>query len=388
MEAPMLQKELSFSVDEYQSRLAKVQARMREAEADVFLSHIPENLFYLSGYRTPGYYRYQCIVVGLDRGPLMVTRRFEQYNVNVYSWFDDSVAYLDTEDYVDLTARAIEDFGAGSRTIGVEKDSWFLTIQDFERLQQRLPNARFVDLSGTVEAGRLIKSPAEVEYMRKAARAAEVGMRAGIDAVKEGTDENQIAAAVWNGLVLNGSEVAGLPPFIVSGPRTLIPHASWAGRKIEKGDPVLFEIAGVSHRYAAAFSRMASLGKPSAEIRKIGDAVAFCLEQTIAGLRPGMSADQVNTLAQDALAEKGFPGVQSHRIAYSIGINYPPDWGEGHIMSIQKGEKRLLQPGMTFHIIPTLFVSGVAAIICTETILVTESGAESIFNFERRFFEQ
>ena len=383
----MIAKELSFSVEEYRQRQERVRARMRQAEVDVFLSHTPENIFYLSGYRTPGYYRYQCIAVAQTRDPMLLTRRLEQPNVLAYSWFDDSVAYLDTEDYVELTARMIEDLGAGARGVGVEKDSWFLTIRDFERLQRRLPNARFVDLSGTVEEGRLIKSPAEVEYMRRAARAAERAMQAGIDAVKDGADENQIAAAVWGGLTLGGSEYAGLPPFVVVGPRTLIPHATWSGRKIERGEPWYFEIAGVSHRYAAAFSRSGSLGTPSNEIRRMGDATAQALTAIIEAIRPGMRASEANEIGQRAFAEAGFAGVQTHRLAYSIGVNYPPDWGEGHIMSIQKGEERALQPGMTFHVIPSLFKMDVAGVICTETVLITERGAESLFNFPRRFFE-
>jgi Xaa-Pro dipeptidase len=77
--------------------------------------------------------------------------------------------------------------------------------------------------------------------------------------------------------------------------------------------------------------------------------------------------------------------VHGHRVAYSIGLNFPPDWGEGQIMSLQSGEKRTLQPGMTFHVIPALFVPGVGATICTETVVVTETGVESLIEFDRAF---
>ncbi len=380
-------KQLSFTVEEYQQRLAGVRARMQQREADLFLSHTPENIYYLSGYRTPGYYRYQCLALAHQGNPVLLTRRLEQPNVWAYSWFDDSASYLDTEDPIELTARVIEDLGGASRTIGVEKNSWFLTVQDFERLQRRLPNARFVDLSGTVEEGRLIKSPAEVGYMRRAARAAERAMQAGIEAVREGSNENQMAAAIWGGLVLGGSEYAGLPPFVVTGPRTLIPHATWSGRSIQRGEPWYFEIGATVHRYAAAFSRSGSLGTPSDEVRRMGDATAQALEALIANIKPGMTGSEVNALGQQVFAECGFPGVQTHRLAYSIGINFPPDWGEGQIMSLQNGEERPLRPGMTFHLIPSLFKLDVAGVICTETVLVTETGAESLFQFERRFFE-
>ena len=79
------------------------------------------------------------------------------------------------------------------------------------------------------------------------------------------------------------------------------------------------------------------------------------------------------------------PGEHGHRVAYSIGINFPPDWGEGQIMSLQAGEERVLRPGMTFHVIPALFVPGVGATICTETVVVTGDGVESLISFERGY---
>jgi Xaa-Pro dipeptidase len=376
-------RELSFPVVEYEARLAGVRARMSAGGIDLLLSHTPENLTYLSGYRTPGYYRYQCLAVPAHGEPALLTRRLEAYNVAVYSWFDQHATWTDTEDHVAATARLLVDLGGEGRRIGVEKDSWFLPVRDFERLAALLPTTSFVDASGIVEQGRLVKSPAEVALMRRAARHAETGMRAGLEAVAEGRSENHVGAAVSSAMALAGSEYAGLPQFFVSGPRTLIPHATWTSRVMEAGDPFFFELCGVVARYGCAMSRSGTIGPPSPALARMGAAVEDALAGTLAMMRPGVTGHEVNAACQAILARAGFPGVHGHRVAYSIGINFPPDWGEGQIMSLQEGEERELRPGMTFHVIPALFVPGVGATICTETVVVTETGVESLIDFER-----
>jgi Xaa-Pro dipeptidase len=381
-------RELSFPVAEYEARLAGVRARMSAAGIDLLLSHTPENLTYLSGYRTPGYYRYQCLAVPAAGEPALLTRRLEAYNVAVYAWFDRHATWTDTEDHVAATARLIADLGGEGRRVGVEKDSWFLPVRDFERLDAMLPTTTFVDASGIVEQGRLIKSPAEVALMRRAARHAETGMRAGLDAVAGGRTENDVGAAVSAAMALAGSEYAGLPQFFVSGPRTLIPHATWTGRRMGRGDPFFFELCGVVERYACAMSRSGAIGPASPQLVRMGAAVEEALAGTLAAMRPGVSGHDVNATCQAILTRAGFPGVHGHRVAYSIGINFPPDWGEGQIMSLQDGEERELRPGMTFHVIPALFVRAIGATICTETVVVTETGVESLIDFDRGYAER
>jgi len=378
-------KELVFAIEEYEARLAQVRARMRALDVDVFLSHTPENLTYLSGYRTPGYYRYQCLAVAHSGDPALLIRHIEAINVAIYSWFDRCVVWRDTEDYIEATARLLEDMGAAGRRVGVEKDSWFLPVRDFERLARRMPGTTFVDASGTIEAGRLIKSPAEIALMRRAARTAEAGMQAGLEAVAEGVRESDIGATVLAAMALAGSEYAGLPMFFVSGTRTLITHATWSSRRLERGDPFFFELCGVVERYGSAMSRCGSVGTPPRELARMGAAVEDALVGTMEFMRPGLTGHEVNAACQQFLSKAGYAGYHGHRVAYSIGLNYPPDWGEGHIMSLQAGEERVLEPGMTFHVIPRLDLPGVGAVLLTETVLVTDTGAESLISFDRPY---
>ena len=143
--------------------------RWRIKRLDVLISYTPENIYYLSGYQTPGYYTYQCVIVPVEGDPIMFTRYLEETNVRGLSWIDTRDYYNDNQSPVEETIRTLTEHGLTDKTIGVEENSWFLTVSDYRRLQEGLPGATFVDASGTVEQLRLIKSDQEVAYIRQAA---------------------------------------------------------------------------------------------------------------------------------------------------------------------------------------------------------------------------
>ena len=377
-------KDFPFPLEEYKRRLTKVRDMMSTQGVDVFLTHTPENIFYLTGYFTPGYYKYQTCIVPLDREPIMLTRHLEQPNVHSLSWIERSVTYEDNEDHIAVTKHVLIDGGWGNKSIGVEKDSWFLTAKDLEHLAAIVSDASFKDCSGTVESARLVKSEQEIAYIEQAARTSEKAMAAGIEAVAEGVIEDEIAGEVWRAMIAAGSEWPGLAPFVATGPRTALPHATWAGRAMVENDPFFFEISGCVHRYSGPLMRCGVLGEPTREVVSMAEATSYALEEVIKAMRPGVASCEINDVCGQALADSGWGGVHSHRSAYSVGVCFPPDWGEGQIMSIQAADPTPLEAGMVFHVIPTLLVEGVAGIGTSDTVLVTDEGARALTNFERK----
>ena len=376
-----------FSLDEYQQRLDALRERMEERGVDVMLVHTPENLCYLTGYQTPGYYWYQALVIPLDRDPIFITRLLEESNVQHLSWVEDSRPYGDSEDWVERTRDVLVETGMGSVRVGIEKQSWFLTVRDFERLSAMLPSATFVDCSGVVEEGRVIKSPAELGYMRQAARAAEAGVKRGIEVCRVGANENEVAAAIHDAQIKAGSEYTGLPLFITSGARSALGHATWYRQQMKAGDSVFMEIPGCVNRYHAALMRGVYLGDPPEAMVKATEAMVTALEETINFIKPGVTAHEADQFCRRTIAEADLGLAMNHRAAYSIGIGFAPDWGEGHIISMKEGEHRPLQSGMTFHLIPLVFIPGLTSVGVSETIHVTQTGCESLTgNVERKLF--
>ena len=104
----------------------------------------------------------------------------------------------------------------------------------------------------------------------------------------------------------------------------------------------------------------------------------------LAALAPGVTGRDVHAAFNAVIGRRGL--TKDSRIGYSIGIGYPPDWGEGHIMSIWDGDQRPLRPGMAFHLVPGFGVLGKYQITISDSVLVTETGCEVLTNFPREPF--
>ena len=378
-----------FTLEEYQSRLDALRARMEAKGVDCMMVHTPENLCYLTGYQTPGYYWYQTLIVPMDREPVFITRLLENSNVEHLTWVEDSRPYGDSDDWVQQTKDTLVDLGMGSKRIGVEMGSWFITISDFERLKGMLPDAQWVDCSMMVEEGRMIKSPQEIEYITQAARATEAGVVAGIEASAVGATENEVAAAVHTAQIKAGSEYTGLPLFVTAGKRSFLGHVTWYRETIQAGDTVFLEISGCINRYHASQMRNVYLGDPPEASVKATGVMATALEEMIKFIKPGVRAHDAHMVCKNVIGDAGLGVELNHRAGYSIGLAFAPDWGEGHIISLNEGEYRELRPGMTFHLIPAVFIPGLTSVGVSETVLVTESGCEPITgNVERKLFSK
>lgn len=378
--------DLVFTMEEYERRLRELRRRMDEQEVEVMLVTTPENVCYLTGFESPGHYYFQALLIPREGEPAMVPRRLEDSGVQALTWIEASRPYEDHEDPIERLAGTLAEFGWDDRRIGYERNCWFFTAPQQEQLLATCTQASFVDCSGIVEAGRVIKSDDEVALMRRAARSTEAGMEAGIEAIAAGVSENEVAAAMHGAMIRAGSEWPAIVPFVASGYRGAIGHATWAGRVIEPGDIVMLELAGCLKRYHAPLMRTGFVGEPSARVREAEKVVQAAFEAMMDTIRPGITAAKADAAGREVIAAHPFGGAQGSRSAYSVGIGLPPDWGEGHILSMQPGENSPLQANMTFHLLPWIQVPGEGGISFSETIRVTENGAERLTNFERGLF--
>ena len=146
----------------------------------------------------------------------------------------------------------------------------------------------------------------------------------------------------------------------------------------EKGEATFFEIAGCYRRYHIPLCRTVFLGQPSREFLDADQAVQEGLEQA----RPGNRCEDIAIAFFDVLEKHGIH--KDSRTGYSIGLSYPPDWGEC-TMSLRRGDLTELEPGMTF-----FFMTGIWkenwGLENTESILITAFGVECLASFARQLF--
>ncbi|MBP1083837.1 Xaa-Pro dipeptidase [Bacillus capparidis] len=386
---------LSFDVAEYKQRIKKTKQRMEEKGIDVLLLTDPANINYLSGYDGWSFYVHQMLVVLLDEEqPFWIGRGQDANAAKVTTWLDENHIIPYTDDFVQSTVKHPMDFvssilkeiGQHNRAIGIEMDAYYFTAKSFLQLQKGLPNATFTDATSLVNFVRIIKSDREIDFMKKAARIVEKAMQTGIDSIKEGVRECDAVAKIYEAQISGtdsfGGDYPAIVPLLPSGEKTSTPHLTWTDDRYKSGDPVILELAGCYKRYHAPMARTAIIGQPSSQVKYLADVVIEGLNETLAAIKPGMTCEEVEGVWRKSIAKSGF--VKDSRIGYSMGLNYPPDWGE-HTASLRQGDTTILQPNMTFHLIPGIWLDHYGVEI-SESFRVTENGCEVFADFPRELF--
>lgn len=378
--------DMTFPAHEYARRLDELRTRMGERRLDAVVICDPENLMYLTDYQTTGYSFFQALVVPLDGECFFVTRKLEESNVHARTWVEKTRPYADNGDAIQTLTDGLRRDGLSDGTIGYERNSYFLPAYQQDRILTGMPGARLLDCFGIVEEGRICKSDVEIEVMKKAARATEAGMKAGIEVCAPGVTENEIGAAISDAMFRAGGEPPAVMPYVVSGPRSMIGHATWEGRTVQPGEHVFLEVGGCYRRYHTAMMRTVVLGRLTPSLESAQETMKHALDELKRYLQPGLTVSDADKIVRDILSSGTHSGSLVTRSGYSIGIAFPPSWDEGYILSLMQGDPAVLKPGMTFHFIPWLWgVDGDKTVGISDTIYITQDGSESFFSLDRDF---
>jgi len=363
-----------FPREEYDRRLAGVRARMAEKNLDLALLSGPENIFYLTGQQTPGYYTFQSLCIPAEGEPFLVIRGLEAMNARLNTFIDDITGYADDVAPPVVLAELLKAKGYTGKRVGVDKTAWFMTVAIYERLVAAF--GPLEDASGLVEPLRRVKSPLELAELDRAGAANEAGMNAGLQVTRAGASENDIASAIMGAAIAAGSEYVGMEPFVTSGPRSGIPHTTWRRRRLEPGDIAVLETSACYNRYHVALFRTVAIGNVPQKALDMYAVCAEALEVAIETLRPGKTCADVHNAVQAVIDNAGQTAGYRKRTGYSMGISFAPDWGEGNILSLFRGIDTPLEPGMVFHVPITLREYNKFTVAVSETVQVTDGAAK------------
>jgi len=207
-----------------------------------------------------------------------------------------------------------------------------------------------------------------------------------IDAVEVGRRQCDAAARISyaqiEGTPQFGGDSPANPPSILSGDNSATPHAAWSDEPFLAGTATCLELSGCRHRYHAAMSRTVYLGRPPQQMLDVAKATGEGLEAALETVKPGVVCEDVDAAWKQTIARYGLE--KPSRIGYSIGVNYPPNWAD-HTASLRPGDKTVLEPNMTFHLMLGMWMHG-WGFEMSETFRVTETGSESLTRFPRQLF--
>ena len=383
---------LNFSTDEYAIRIAKTRKAMAEKDIGLMIVSDPSNMAWLTGYDGWSFYTHQAVLLTHEGEPVWWGRGMDALGAKrtVFMDHENIIGYEDiyvqnpAQHPMQTLAELIKERGWASLSTGVEMDNYYFSAAAWQSLQQHLPDTKFSDQTGLVNWQRAIKSETEITFMRRAARIVEKMHAMIVERAEPGLRKNELAAEIYHTAITGADghwgDYPAIVPMLPSGMDATAPHLTWDDKPFVKGESTFFEIAGAYRRYQCPQSRTLFLGKPP---QKYLDAEKAVLEAVDAGLeqaKPGNTCEDIAIAFYDTLNKHGFE--KDSRTGYAIGISYPPDWGE-RTMSFRRGDKSVLEPGMTFHFMPALWLDD-GGLEITEPILITETGVECLCNTPRK----
>ena len=383
---------MNFTKEEYKNRLKKVQSSMQDMGIELLISQDPSNMNYLTGYDAWSFYYAQCVVVHVNCDePICFVRDQDAGGAYIKTYLKDKNIIKYNEKYIhtwplhpyDALVDLIKEKKWDKLSIGLEMDSHYFTAFCYEKIKNGLPNAKIKDCERLVNWVRVVKSDAEIKLMKSAAEITKLGMEKAMEAINPGVRQCDAVSQIYSTLIKGtpefGGDYASIVPMLPTGKGTSASHLTWTEDKFVEGEATIIEIAGTHKKYHCPMARTVLLGKP--DQLKIDT-----MNKTIEALQAGIDATKAGTTADDVaqafwkiLDKYGIE--KTSRTGYSIGIGYPPDWGE-HTLNISKGDMTELKPNVTFHMIAVMQF-GNWGVEASESIRVTDKGAELFYDFPK-----
>ena len=371
---------------EYADRLRRVREAMAQRAFGALVVCDPANMFYLTGYNAWSFYMPQCLLVVADGPPHLFARAQDAAGAAYTCNLPDDRIHGYPEDLVhrpgvhpfDWISGEIRGLVPAGDVIGVECDAHFFSPRAYFALDRGLPANRLVDSDELVNWVRVIKSPHEVQQLRVAGSIVERAMRTACESVQPGRRQcdavAEIMAAQATGTPEHGGDYPAIVPMLPTGEAAGAPHLTWTDRPFQTGEATTIELAGAYGRYHAPLARTVMLGEPPKPLIDTAKVISEAMNATLATIRPGVEVDAVHKEFDKTIRAHGME--KKSRLGYSIGIGYPPDWGE-HTISVRPGETTELAAGMALHLIAGMWTAGFGYEM-SEPVVVTDTGVERL----------
>ena len=366
-----------FPKDELDRRINRVTEALAEQDLDGVVIASPENIYYLTGMDHWGFFAAHVLVVNRDGEMALTCRAMEKIT------FDNQVrnarfyGHQDHEELSEYVAQAITDLGLSGGRVAIERRSLFLHLHHAEGILEKAKVREWSDGSGLVDNLRQAKSPLEIEYTRKAAKAVDIGMSACINMIRNGATDYEVAAEYMRASTLAGSEPTGFGPFIRPTTRLGEEHTTWRGEIFRNGDAVFLENAASYRKYHAPMGRLVYIGSAPKGAEKSAELAMNGMKAICGALKVGGKAGDAYAAWREVAASAGLADYERHHCGYMVGIGFSPSWtGGSMVTSLFPGSERTLEQGMVFHAHSWFTDTGVVDYFISNTVILTKDGAE------------
>jgi Xaa-Pro dipeptidase len=371
---------LHFERSEFDARIANARGALRREKLDAILLFAQESHYYLTGFDTSGFVFFQCAVLTAGSDPIvLLTRRpdLEQARrtsiiEDIRLWYDGEGADPSAELKAILEQRKL----AGAR-VGIELRTFGLTADKYELVRRRLEGwCELVDATHIVRALRLVKSPAEIAYVRRAAELADQSLEAMLAVARPGAFEGDIAAAGAVPILSGGGDPPPSGPVLGSGDRALLVRSATGFRHLDAIDQLTMEFAASYRHYCACLMRTIAIGKANDTQRRMFEVTREAVTAMTEAARPGRPLGEIDDAHRRVYDAAGFGHARMAACGYSLGALYRPTWMDVPPM-LYSGNPLPAAPGMVLFLHAILIdAPRNLAMSLGHTIVVTATGAD------------
>src|SRR5215467_4735720 len=370
-EAPLVE-------EEYLTRYQRAQALMERDGLDALLVSEKNNYWYFSGlisYQLDHIQRPQILVLPKAGKPLLLVYGNDKSKAKALPWVGEVRAYTDVPFPEEMIGGCIKEMGLGEARIGFElgdDQRLGFPVNYLTRLTEALPKAQIKDGTAALTEMRILKSPREIEFMRKACDISVKAYDRCLPRLKAGMTRREVADRLYISMIEEGAHPRH-PGFLMLNAST-----RYDERRYNKGDRMIADFGACYEGYYGDVTRQAIYGEPTAEHKKDHATACDVIELCFEGMLPGTPIAELSRIANRELLKRGYQAVDSpKRIGHGIGMSRaePP--------SLNEVETELYRPGMVLALEPKVR-SPKSAVHLEEDILITDKGQEFLTTGCRR----
>jgi len=371
---------LHFELSEFDARRERLLAKMAEEKLDALLLFAQESMYWLTGYDTFGYCFFQTLVVKSDGSMTLLTRSADLRQARNTSIIENILIWVDrpnADPTLDLK-NLLSDLDLLGAKIGVEYDTHGITGRVARLLDNQLASfCQMSDASYLVSTLRLVKSPAEIAYARKAGQLADAALDAALPLIKPGADEAAILAAMQGAVLAGGGDYPANEFIVGSGADALLCRYKAGRRRLDAKDQLTLEWAGVSAHYHAAMMRTVVIGEQDFRQKELYSACLQNLTAIEEVLRAGKTFGDVFDVHARVMDERGLTRHRLNSCGYSLGARFSPSWMEHQMFHAGNPQEITADMTLFVHMIVMDSDSGTAMTL-GQTYLTTDGAPEPL----------
>ena len=371
---------IHFTKEEFSERKYKVVQELKKQNLDGLLIFRQESMYWLTGYDTFGYVYFQCLVLTSKGQLILLTRAPDLRQAQNTSIIKDIRIWIDNSksNPTDDLKNILSELSLKKTNLGVEYEAYGLTGRNAIRLNNSLKNfATLIDKSELISFLRVVKSPAEIVYVKKAAQLADRAMEAAWKYAHAGQNEAKILAEMQSAIFNGGGDYPANEFIIGSGKNALLCRYQSEKRILDTVDQLSIEWAGTFKHYHSAMFRTIPIGKISDKQKKMYEACVEALKACENKFKPNNKVGEVFDVHAEVLDRLGYKNSRMNACGYSLGATFSPNWMDWPML--YNGNTVILKSGMVFFIHIILMDSdNQLAMNLGETYLLTNNGNERL----------